>query len=107
MKVFSFWGSYQSIFFVGLDCSGLFPLMVSYSNNIFKKGKNLMITIIFLANNIGGITAPFLTRSISKINLTLSILIAEFFVIATFLLVVIQFLIKNFYFKSELKYKEF
>jgi MFS transporter, FHS family, glucose/mannose:H+ symporter len=84
-----------TIFIAGLGFSGLFPLLVSSGNKIFNEGKELIATILFAASNIGVSLAPFLTKTISKNNLELSVFISVIFMITTFLLILFHYLIRR------------
>jgi len=80
----------------GLGYSAMFPLLYSTGSMLYKKGKGMVITILFIATNIGTTIAPFITKFISKTNLTLSISFSFILmVIVTIMIVLITFLFKK------------
>jgi len=74
--------------FTGLGFSGMFPLLISSGSAVYKKGKGVLITILFAASNIGISIAPFITRLISRYNITFSVSLAiiSMFLVMLFLI---------------------
>jgi FHS family glucose/mannose:H+ symporter-like MFS transporter len=81
--------------FTGLGFSGMFPLLISSGCAVYKKGKGVLITILFAASNIGISVAPFLTRFTSRYNITFSISLAIIFMFLAMLLLIVYAVCKN------------
>lgn len=81
--------------FTGLGFSGMFPLLISSGSTVYKKGKGVLITILFAASNIGISIAPFLTRLVSRHNITFSVSLAIIFMFLAMLLLVGYTICKN------------
>jgi len=81
--------------FTGLGFSGMFPLLISSGCAVYKKGKGVLITILFAASNIGISVAPFLTRFTSRHNITFSISLAIIFMFLAMLLLIVYVVCKN------------
>ena len=95
--------SSQSIYLLiglaGLGYSALYPLILSAGSTVYKKGRGTMATLMLLSSGIGLSLASYLTRTISKYNMFLSMFMAVIFI--TILLVLIIILI--FYMKINKK----
>jgi MFS transporter, FHS family, glucose/mannose:H+ symporter len=65
-----------AIGFVGLGYSGIFSLIFSTGSLIYKNGKNLLETVLFVISAIGGSLTPYLTGITSKLNIKFSMLLA-------------------------------
>lgn len=95
--------SSQSIYLLiglaGLGYSALYPLILSAGSTVYKKGRGTMATLMLLSSGIGVSLASYLTRTISKYNMFLSMFMAVIFI--TMLLVLIIILI--FYMKINKK----
>ncbi|MHB1346907.1 MAG: MFS transporter [Candidatus Humimicrobiaceae bacterium] len=76
-------------FFIGLGLSGLGPLTISSSSTLYEKGRGVLVSIIFAANNFAISMTPLLTRAVSGHSMTLSVSIASIFM---FLLIAALFL---------------
>ncbi|MBA7589046.1 Protein TsgA [subsurface metagenome] len=81
--------------FTGLGFSGMFPLLISSGSAVYKKGKGVLITVLFAASNVGISIAPFLTRLISRYDMTFSVSLAIVFMFFTMLLLVVYIVCEN------------
>ncbi len=81
--------------FTGLGFSGMFPLLISSGSAVYKKGKGVLITVLFAASNVGISIAPFMTRLISRYNITFSVSMAIVFMFFTMLLLIIYIVCEN------------
>ncbi len=79
----------------GLGFSGMFPLLISSGSAVYKKGKGVLITILFAASNIGISIAPFVTRLISRYNITFSVSLAIIFMFLAMLLLIAYVVCEN------------
>lgn len=70
--------NYLAIFFAGFGFSGIMPLLVSSAGSFFPKGKEIIMTILFLMPTAGYMSAPHLTRYISQRSMFFSIAITIF-----------------------------
>ena len=95
--------SSQSIYLLiglaGLGYSALFPLILSTGSTVYEKGRGTLATLMLLSSGIGLSLASYLTRTVSKYNMFLSMFMAVIFI--TMLLVLIIILI--FYMKINKK----
>jgi len=82
--------NYLAIFFAGFGFSGIMPLLVSSAGLFFSKGKEIIITILFLMPTVGYMSAPYLTRYISQRSMFFSIAITIFFMGVVLILVTIR-----------------
>ncbi len=71
----------------GMGYSALFPLFMSSGSTVYKKGKGVLLTIMYASAYTGKTIAPFLTRFISRYNMTFSLLIAIIFLGISLILV--------------------
>lgn len=76
--------------FVGLGHSGIITLGVSSTSTVYEKGRGILASMVFAAINAGASLAPFITRSLSKISMTLSVAAAPFFMIFTMVLIIVK-----------------
>lgn len=70
--------NYLAIFFAGFGFSGIMPLLVSSAGSFFPKGKEIIMTILFLMPTAGYMSAPYLTRYIAQRSMFFSIAITIF-----------------------------
>jgi len=82
--------NYLAIFFAGFGFSGIMPLLVSSAGSFFPKGKEIIMTILFLMPTAGYMSAPHLTRYISQRSMFFSIAITIFFMGIVLVLVTIR-----------------
>ena len=82
--------NYLAIFFAGFGFSGIVPLLLSSASSFFPKGKEIIMTILFLMPTAGYMSAPYLTRYISQRSMFFSIAITIFFMGAVLVLVTIR-----------------
>jgi MFS family permease len=82
--------NYLAIFFAGFGFSGIVPLLLSSASSFFPKGKEIIMTILFLMPTTGYMLAPYLTRYISQRSMFFSIAITIFFMGAVLVLVTIR-----------------
>lgn len=71
--------NYLAILFAGFGFSGIVPLLLSSTGSFFPKGKEIIMTILFLMPTAGYMLAPHLTRYISQRSMFFSIAITIFF----------------------------
>jgi MFS family permease len=76
-----------SMTFVGLGCSGIITLGISSTSTLYKKGRGILASIVFAFVNLGTSIAPFITKSVSGFNFTLSVAMAAIFMFFTFILI--------------------
>jgi FHS family glucose/mannose:H+ symporter-like MFS transporter len=57
----------------GLGYSALFPLLYAKGTMLYDKGRGMIVTFLFISVNLGTSAGPFITKFISKTNLTASI----------------------------------
>jgi MFS transporter, FHS family, glucose/mannose:H+ symporter len=79
-----------AIGFVGLGYSGIFSLIFSTGSLIYKNGKNILETILFVISAIGGSLTPYLTGITSKLNIKFSMLLALISMVFIILLLLIN-----------------
>ena len=84
-----------SISLMGLSFSGLWPLIVSSGSEVYKKGRDVSLNLIFLASSIGSFLAPYLIRVTARISMLLSILIPVFFIGIVVLLAITVIILKR------------
>lgn len=84
--------SYFALFFIGLGFSGIVPLLISSTSSFFSEGKDLIITLLFLITQISYVVAPFIMRSISRINMVFSVGITIIFMGVVIILIFIRYL---------------
>lgn len=72
----------------GLGHSGIFPLILSSGSTIYKKGREILVTIIIGSSNFGVAITPYLTRFTSKFNMTLSVYISVLFMGITIVILI-------------------
>ena len=89
-----------AIIFFGLSSSGIYPLLISSGSTIYEAGRGVLITFLYVAEAMGLSIAPYLTRYISKYNMTLSISVS----IILLGIILILILIKIFYEKKFIKF---
>jgi MFS family permease len=82
--------NYLAIFFTGFGFSGIVPLLVSSTGSFFPKGKEIIMTILFLMPAVAGMSAPYLTRNIAQRSMFFSIAITIFFMAAVMVLVTVR-----------------
>lgn len=70
----------------GIASSGIFPLLIATCSTVFKENKSQTSTLLFAVSNIGVATAPYMTRTISKYNITASAFLSFIFMFITFIL---------------------
>lgn len=84
-----------AIGFAGLGFSAIGPLGVSSASTLYKKGRGILVTIVFTTNNIGIALAPFLIRYVSKSSMTLSVQLAPIFMGLTSLVLIWKIIYEN------------
>ena len=82
--------NYLAIFFAGFGFSGILPLLVASAGSFFPKGKEIIMTILFLMPTAGYMSAPYLTRYISQRSMIFSIAVTIFFMGIVLVLVTIR-----------------
>ena len=65
-----------AIGFAGLGCSAIVPLGISSASTIYEKGRGVLASLLFAMASMGTSVAPLIIRSFSRINTTLSMIIA-------------------------------
>ncbi len=88
---FMVYSNYKYIIFIaegfaGIGFSGIFPFLVSSVSVMYEKGRDVLITILFGAESLGAALAPYLTGSISKYNMTLSVSLSIIVSVVIFIL---------------------
>lgn len=72
----------------GLGYSGIFPLILSTGSTIYEKGRGTLATIMLLASDAGISLVSYLTRTISKYNMLLSVNMAIIFIVLLMALII-------------------
>ncbi|MBM3699713.1 MAG: MFS transporter [Actinobacteria bacterium] len=85
----------------GLGHSGIITLGISSASTVYKLGRGILASIVFASINFGTSLAPFLTRYASGFSMRSSIIIAPFFMILAFLVVIFKILYENKNLKNE------
>lgn len=60
----------------GLGNSAILPLSISSTSTVYKKGRGILVSIVFAVNNAAISLTPILTRMISGRDITLSVVLA-------------------------------
>jgi MFS family permease len=84
-----------AIVFFGLSSSGIYPLLISSGSTIYEEGRGVLITFLYVAEAMGLSIAPYLTRFISKYNMTLSISVSIILLGFIIILVLINILYRK------------
>jgi FHS family glucose/mannose:H+ symporter-like MFS transporter len=92
-----------AVFFAGLGFSGIFPLLISSGSTIYKKGKGVLLTMLFASANLGISTSSYLTRFVSQHNMTLSIFLSIIFMSVTMMLIIFHIFYKKRFIDRETK----
>lgn len=79
-----------AILFVGFGYSGIFSLIYSAGSLIYEKGKGVLETILFVITGLGAALTPYLTYSISRVSMTLSLSISLIMMCLIILLVLLN-----------------
>jgi len=91
LLVFS--NSSQSIYLfiglAGLGYSGLFPLIFSTGSTAYEKGRGTLATLMLLSSGTGMSLASYLTKTVSKYNMFLSVFMAVIFVTVLLALIIV------------------
>jgi MFS family permease len=87
--------SFIAIFFVGLGFSGIIPLLVSSTTTVFIKGKEVVISILFILPTLSFFLAPFISTAISRVNMFLSFASTIFFMAVTMIVIISRTLYKK------------
>src|SRR4030065_397701 len=82
--------NYLAVFFTGFGFSAIVPLLISSTGSFFPKGKEIIMSIMFLMPAVAGISAPYLIRNIAQRNMIFSIAITIFFIAAVMVLVIVR-----------------
>ena len=86
---------YVLIALAGLGYSAMFPLLVSTGSTLYKRGRGILATGLFIASNIGISIAPFITKLISKNNLPMSLGVSAILISVVFIIVIMVHLISS------------
>lgn len=70
---------YISIAFIGLGCSGLYPLLTSLGATIYEEGRDFLATIMYTTASIGTLISPYFIKIASNYKMILPIILAIFF----------------------------
>jgi predicted MFS family arabinose efflux permease len=92
-----------AVIFAGLGFSGIFPLLISSGSTIYKKGKGVLLTILFASANLGISTSSYLTRFVSQHNMTLSVFLSIIFMSVTMILIIFHIFYKKRFVDREIK----
>src|SRR4030065_1036423 len=80
--------NYLAVFFTGFGFSAIVPLLISSTGSFFPKGKEIIMSIMFLMPAVAGISAPYLIRNIAQRSMIFSIAVTIFFIAAVMVLVI-------------------
>ncbi|MBC8387125.1 MAG: MFS transporter [Actinobacteria bacterium] len=86
---------FTGIGLAGIGYSAIFPLFISSGSTLYKKGRGVLVTILFVAAYIGKSIAPFMTRFTSKYNMTLSVSLSVIFMGITMILIIFHIFYKK------------
>ncbi len=84
-----------AIGFAGLGCSAVVPLGISSASTIYEKGRGILASLLFAIASMGTSVAPLITRSISRLNMTLSMIVAPLAMGVTVLVVFGKIIYEN------------
>ena len=82
---------YLFVGLAGLGYSGLYTMIFYSGSIIYKKGRGTLSTLMLLSSGIGQFIASYLTKTISKYNVSLSVFMAVIFIsiLLIFIIVII------------------
>lgn len=80
---------YLLIGLAGLGYSALFPLILSTGSTVYEKGRGTLATLMLLSSGIGMSLASYLTRTVSKYNMFLSMFMAVIFITVLLVLIIV------------------
>ena len=86
---------YVLIALAGLGYSAMFPLLVSTGSTLYKRGRGILATGLFIASNIGISIAPFMTKLISTNNLPMSLGVSVILISVVFIIVIMVHFISS------------
>mgnify|MGYP005846242975 CR=1 FL=1 len=86
---------FVTLFFAGLGCSGIITLGISSTTTLYNKGRGLLASVAFASVNAGVSIAPFITRTVSRSNMVLSIALASIFMFLTGVTILSKTLYEN------------
>jgi len=86
----------------GLGHSGIITLGISSASTVYKLGRGILASVVFASINVGTSLSPLLTSYTSGFSMRGSIILAPFFMILTFLVVIFKILYENKNLKNEL-----
>jgi FHS family glucose/mannose:H+ symporter-like MFS transporter len=89
------YGTLIAIGFAGLGCSAIVPLEISSASTIYEKGRGVLASLLFAIASMGTSAAPLITRSLSRLNLTLSMIVAPLAMGVTVLIVFGKIIYEN------------
>jgi FHS family glucose/mannose:H+ symporter-like MFS transporter len=89
------WASLIAIGFAGFGHSAIITLGISSASTVYIKGRGILASIVFAAVNAGTSLAPFITKYVSRIGMSLSVAMAPIFMGLTLLFVIIKMVYEN------------
>jgi len=89
------WASLIAIGLAGFGHSAIITLGISSASTVYIKGRGILASIVFAAVNAGTSLAPFITRYVSRIGMTISVAMAPVFMGLTLLFVIIKMVYEN------------
>ncbi len=89
------YGTLIAIGFAGLGCSAIVTLGISSVGTIYEKGRGVLASIIFAVASMGTSLAPLITRSISGLSMTWSIIAAPLAIGVTALIFLVKIIYEN------------
>jgi len=81
---------YTAVAFAGLGCSAIVTLGIAEASTIYEEGRGLLASIVFAVVNFGTSITPFITKLISKHNLSFSVGVSAVFMSLTFITIIIK-----------------
>lgn len=91
---------FVAIIFAGLGCSGIITLGIASASTVYEKGRGLLASIVFASVNLGTSITPFITKLVSKYNLTLSVGMASIFMLLTLSVIISKIIYEKKTFRS-------
>jgi FHS family glucose/mannose:H+ symporter-like MFS transporter len=89
------WASLVAIGFAGFGHSAIITLGISSASTVYIRGRGILASIVFAAVNAGTSLAPFITKYVSRIGMSLSVAMAPIFMGLTLLFVIIKMVYEN------------
>ena len=74
----------------GLSCSGILPILVSTGSTIYDKGRDILVTILFVIEGIGGAIAPVLIKFFIRFGTSMPMILIIVFMGVALIIIIIR-----------------